>query len=93
MKEAYKELISSVIKKEKRIVKDIAISSARDIDGLEIDDEGNVEKLEREGKEVFEDLYSKYKELGFGTAKVIIKKAIEPVMEEHPDLEIPEELS
>ena len=92
MKEGYKELIEAVVKQEKKIVKDVAITSVNRIEGVEVDEDGNVERLDREGDKVFRDIYKRYKEIGFGTARVIIKKAIKPVIEEYPELDIPEEL-
>ncbi len=92
MKEGYRELLTAVVKEEKRIVKDVAVREANKIEGLKVGKQGNVEKIERDGSKVFEDLYKRYKELGFGTAKIIIKKAIQPVLEKYPDLEVPDEL-
>ncbi len=93
MKEGYRELITAVVKNEKRIVKDVAVREANRIEGLYVDEQGNVEDLERDGSKIFEDLYKRYKELGFGAAKIIIKKAIQPVLEKYQDLEVPDELS
>lgn len=92
MNKGYKELIERVVKEEKKIVGEVAVKTARDLDGVVVDEEGNVIELTENGFEVFRTLYEKYKELGFGTAKIIIKKAIEPVLEKYPDIKIPEEL-
>lgn len=88
----YVELIEKMIKEEKRIVKDVAIKEARDIQGVIVDDEGNVLELEEDGSEVFKNIYHRYRELGFGTVKLVIKKAISPILEENPELDVPEEL-
>ncbi len=93
MSEKYKELIEKVVKEEKKIVKKVAITTAnKKVEGLKVDDDGNVLELSENGEKVFEHLYNSYKELGFGTAKIIIKKAIKPVLEDNPDLKVPEEL-
>mgnify|MGYP006297081171 CR=1 FL=1 len=90
--EGYRELIESMIKEERRVVKDVALKEVREMEGIVIDEDGNIVELSEDGREVFTRIYRRYKELGFGTVRIVIKKAIEPVLEKNPDLEVPEEL-
>ncbi|MEM5882780.1 MAG: hypothetical protein QXQ77_00885 [Candidatus Aenigmatarchaeota archaeon] len=52
----YKVLISTLIKCEEKIVGKVAITIAKEIEGLEIDDKGNVVKVVN-GEEAFKALY------------------------------------
>lgn len=88
----YRELIERMIKEERKVVKDVALKEVTKMDGIVIDEEGNVKELSEDGCEMFRKIYRRYRELGFGTVKIIIKKAIDPVLESNPELEIPEEL-
>lgn len=57
----YEPLIEGVIQQEKAIIGLVAITKARQVEGLEIDDDGNVESLEGDGEEIFTALIEAYK--------------------------------
>lgn len=88
----YKELIETMIKTELRIVGKVAIRVANDSGLIEVSDNGDVKSLKDDPKKVFLEIYNLYKNLGFGLASAVIKKAITPIIKNHPELEIPEEL-
>ena len=92
MSDIYKEITEAMIKAELNLVGKVALRVANDSGLLEVDENGNVKSMKKSGKEVFEKLYKLYKDIGFGLASVVIKKAISPIVEKHPELEIPEEL-
>ncbi|MEM5794348.1 MAG: hypothetical protein QXS48_01100 [Candidatus Aenigmatarchaeota archaeon] len=87
----YKVLISTLIKCEEKIVGKVAITIAKEIEGLEIDNKGNVVKVVN-GEEAFDALYQEYKKYGFGLVTAIIKPHIKEVLKKYPNLKIPEEL-
>lgn len=57
----YEPLIEGVIQQEKSIIGLVALTKARQVEGLEIDDDGNVESLNGDGQEIFSDLVESYK--------------------------------
>jgi uncharacterized membrane protein len=89
----YEDLISATVKKFMTVVrKETIIGVANSIDGLQVDDNGNVVALTRAGSAVFEEVYLKYKSMGGGVAKIFAKQAIKPIIESNPGLAIPDEL-
>jgi len=86
-------LISSLVKKFMTVVKkETIIDAANSIAGLQVSDGGDVTSLGRDGAEVFDELYQKYKAMGGGVAKIFAKQAIKPIIETNPGLSIPDEL-
>ena len=47
----YTDLIESMIKEEKKVVKDVAIREVNAMDGISIDSQGNVKEMDGDGKE------------------------------------------
>lgn len=93
VKKGYKELIQAVIEREREIIGDTAVTVVRKyLDCISLDEEGEVSEINCGGAEAFRNLYKKYREMGFGEAKLVIKKAIQPVLEKYPNLEVPEDL-
>lgn len=82
-----------MVKKFMTVVrKETIIDVANSIDGIQVDDDGNVLALTRDGSEIFDDLYQKYRSIGGGVAKVFTKQAIRPIMDSNPGLTVPDEL-
>lgn len=85
-KEEYSKLISQIIRKQVAILgPDVAILKAQKVEGLEVDEEGNVKTIEREPQQTLEDLIDQY----VGLSGQIVKSAIKPLLADYPDLEIP----
>lgn len=59
----YDSLIESIIQQEKDIIGLVALTKARQVDGLEVEDDGSIKSMERNGEEVFKDLVESYKSL------------------------------
>ncbi|MCS7105851.1 MAG: hypothetical protein NZ942_00840 [Candidatus Aenigmarchaeota archaeon] len=87
----YKLLISTLIKCEERIVGKVAIIIAKEIKGLEIDEEGNVVKITN-GEKIFNKLFQEYKKYGFGLVTVLVKPHIKEILKKYPNLKIPKDL-
>ncbi len=88
----YKKLIEAMVKAELNLVGKVAIRVANNSGFLKVDENGKIKSLRGSGENVFKELYALYKDLGFGLASVVIKKAISPIVREHPEVRIPEEL-
>lgn len=89
----YEDLISAVIKKFMTVVrKEIIIDVANNIEGLQVDDDGNVAALTGDGSAIFDELYDRYKSMGGTIAKIFAKQAIEPIIESNPELKVTDEL-
>jgi hypothetical protein len=91
--EDYNELITAMIRKFMTLIKkETTIEIANSIDGLEVDDAGNVISLTRDGSEVFAELYRRFKEIGGGIAKIFARQVTAPIAAANPGLFVPEEL-
>jgi ribosomal protein L17 len=89
----YEDLISSLVKKFMTVVKkETIIEAANAIEGLQVNDSGDVVSLTRPGSVVFEEIYQKYKSMGGGVARIFAKQAIKQIIESNPGLTIPDEL-
>lgn len=89
----YDHLITAMIKKFMTLIqKETTIEVANSIDGLEVDEDGNVVSLNREGSEVFADLYRRFKMIGGGVAKIFARQVTAPIVASNPGLSVPEEL-
>jgi hypothetical protein len=89
----YEDLISAMIKKFMTVVqRETIIDVANTIEGLQVDNRGNVVSLTRAGGAVFEELYKKYKAMGGGAARIFAKQAIKSIIESNPGLTVPDEL-
>lgn len=87
----YDALIEAAIDRERDIIGDEAIERARDVDGLDVDAEGVVTDLDRDGKAVLGDLVDGYVATSGDVAAFLIARRIENVP--HGDLELPENLA
>ncbi|MFB6182651.1 MAG: hypothetical protein ABEI78_01170 [Candidatus Nanohaloarchaea archaeon] len=76
---SYEDIIEHIIQKEKDVIGPVAVKKADSVDGLEVDDDGNIENLDGDGKEVLSDLVETY--------KTIVGKSIASVLREEKDSE------
>lgn len=85
-KQEYAQLITQIIKKQIAILgPDVAVLKAQKVEGLEVDQEGNVEKLDQEGQKTLQKLIDQY----VGLSGQIVKSAIKPLLADYPNLEVP----
>lgn len=81
----YKDLITEIIQKQIVILgPDIAVSQARNVAGLIINDDGVVTELEGSPKEVVQKLIDEYVSL----SGLIVKQAMGPLLAKYPSLKI-----
>lgn len=82
----YGLLISEIIKKQSVVLgPQIALSRARSIGGLRVDDEGNVLDLGGNGEEKLRTLIEAYVAL----SGEIVKNTIEPLIKKYPGINFP----
>lgn len=85
-KQEYKKLLTQIIKKQVAILgPDVAILKARNVEGLEVGEEGDVEEINRGPQQVLQSLIDQYVNL----SGQIVKSTIKPLLADYPDLEIP----
>ena len=83
-KEQYVSLITDVIAKQSVILgPDIAILKARNVEGLEVSNDGKVTNLTGDPRSVLQGLVDEYVNL----SGQIVKTALGSVFEQHPDIE------
>lgn len=87
----YDALIEAAIDRERDIIGDEAVDRARSIDGLDVDDDGSVRSLDRDGKAALGDLVDGYVAASGDVAAFLIARRIENVP--HDDLELPANLA
>jgi len=79
----YRKLLSDVIKQQILILgPDIAILKARNVPGLKISDSGDVVEINGDPRETLKSLIDEYVSL----SGLIVKKAMEPLLEKYPEL-------
>ncbi len=73
----YKTIIEAGLKKEMDTIgRDVAVNVAREVNGVEIDDDGKVVSLDRDGKKVLKDLVIKFTEIAGPASPTIIARGI-----------------
>ncbi len=83
----YEEVAEAAVKREMEIIgKQIAVKIAKETEGVAIDDDGNVDKIKGEGKEVIAKLVSEYEEKIGKVAVTLISKAIKEIGGDELDL-------
>lgn len=89
--EIYKKMISLAIKKVKTIIKSPAVRMAKDLEVLEVDDDGRVKDIKGDYKRAFDKLLNKYTEISGPAPVLMIKKdsEIQKILNENPDLRVP----
>lgn len=82
--ETYTSLISDVISKQATILgPDIAVLKARSITGLKVSDEGKVEGVQGDPKQILEALIDAYVQL----SGQIVKSTLQSVFNKYPQVE------
>ena len=81
--EDYKRVISEIIQKQMVILgPDIALLKARNVEGLSVGSDGMVTNLEGEPSRLLQKLIDEYVAL----SGLIIRKAMEPLLQKYPQL-------
>lgn len=77
----YKKLLSEIIKRQIVILgPDITLAKARNIKGLRVENDGNVTKIEGNPQELIQKLVEQFVQL----SGLIVKKSMEPILNEFP---------
>lgn len=88
---SYEEVIEVAIEKESNVLgEEAAINAAQDVEGLNVDDDGNILGIDGSGKKVIEKLVSNYEDIGGSVTASLIARKIKDVGAE--DLDLPEVL-
>ena len=83
----YKEVIQTAIDREKQIIGDeMAFSVVESVEGIQIDDEGEIQDIKRDNKEVLDDLVAEFCRVSGDIAKSIIARAITDLNTDNLDL-------
>lgn len=86
---SYSDLAQAIIDKEKGVMGEAALKAPKDV-GIEVDDEGEIIKMEEDGKETVKHLIEKYHSYTGEVAVNLAKKAAEDI--DTSELELPENL-
>ncbi len=86
----YTELIEAAISREQEVIGSEAITLAQSIDGIDVDDTGNVLSLERCGKEILNELVESYVDTSGDVAAFLIARRIDNLPA--ADLDLPDVL-
>lgn len=84
-KSDYEKLISEIVKKQIDILgPDIALMKANGVDGLKVDEQGNVTSLSSDGQDILQKLVDEY----IGLSGEIVKNILGPVFAKYPDIKL-----
>jgi len=85
--EDFTKLLTEIIKKQIIILgPQIAVLKARNVSGLEVEDDGTVKKIDGDPSSKLQELINEYVSL----SGLIVKKTMEPLLEKYPGLKISE---
>ncbi|MFQ5975114.1 MAG: hypothetical protein ACE5J5_02195 [Candidatus Hydrothermarchaeales archaeon] len=90
--EGYKDIISAILEQKVRSFGQLAVMRAKSIKGLEIDADRNITSLSGDPQEILRDLIKSFEEIAGKISTVTIKKVIFPILQQYPDIVLPEEL-
>ena len=83
----YAELVEAAIRREMDILgDDQAVVMARDIDGLDVDDDGTVTGIDRSSMDVLEELVDAYVEVSGDIAAFVIARRLSNMVDDPQDL-------
>jgi len=92
--QAYKEVINTIIESKVKAFGQLAINKAKIINGLTVDDQGNVGSISGDPKTVIHNLLITYEEI-CGRVSTISARTVTARLRrnKYPNLELPKELS
>ncbi len=90
--QAYKKVIEKIIARQVELVGTLAVSKAKSVIGLEIDDQGKVMAISGAPLLIIHNLLLKYEEVAGKVATMVSKIAITGLKKEYPGLELPPKL-
>lgn len=83
----YTDVIEAAIEKETDVLgKDAALRVAKRVSGLEVSDDGSVDEMSRDEKEILEDLVEEYQDVAGSVAATLIARKIKDIGGEELDL-------
>lgn len=82
------KIIETTIEQESDLIGPVAIRKASNVDGVEIDDDGNVTSLEGDGEEVLTSIFDAYEDVVGEKAIELLKRKVR----DNIDSEVPEVL-
>ncbi len=89
----YKELAEAIIKRWILITGiNMAIRKARSVSGITVNDDGSVAEISGDPTKVIEDLCQVYAAFSGKVGLDISKKAVPPILEKNPNLQLPQSL-
>jgi len=81
----YKSLLTEIIQKQIVILgPDIALSQAKNVQGIKVSDDGTVTEIGDNAQEIIQNLINEYVSL----SGLIVKKAMEPLLAKYPSVKI-----
>lgn len=88
----WEEAIEAAIQKEINVLgKTVALRTARQVPGLEVEDDGRVTGLERDGKQCLAELVGAYQDIGGAVSATLIARSIK--QSGGDDLDLPDILA
>lgn len=88
----WEDAIETTIRKEMDVLgSKVALRAARDIAGLEVDEEGSVTGLDRDGKQCLTELVEAYQDIGGAVSATLIARSIKEAGGD--DLDLPDILA
>jgi hypothetical protein len=90
--QAYQEIINTIIESKVRAFGRLAIDKAKIINGLNIDDQGNVISVSDEPKTVIHNLLVTYEEICGRVSTISARTVIMRLKNKYPNLDLPKEL-
>lgn len=91
--QAYKELLTAIIKNKMKVFGKLALKTARSAGGINVDDEGEVIFIHGEPVKVVEGLLNGFVKLSGKATIFNARIAIMPIKKKYPELKLPELLA
>ncbi len=83
----YKDIAQKIVDREMEVIgQQLAMRTAREVEGIEINDEGDIQELEGEGKKLIDELVKGYEEKTGKVAVSIIARTVKEIGGDEKDL-------
>ncbi len=87
--DVYIEVLTAIVQRFFKLIGEPAITLARRVYGLHVDDNGNVTGFQGEGMVVVQGLVVEYMTLLGSVAVPLTRRAIDPARQRNPDVKMP----
>ncbi len=81
----FKEIIEQVIAEQQHIIGPVAVQHAQKVDGMDVDDDGQVTAIERDGETLLKELLFSYKAVVGEQAVEVVKRKVRNSLDTVPD--------